>query len=223
VKSRSHIVAALLLALAASSARGQEAAPTLQEDPRAAKFKDVERGFFVGFDLGYLSFLKTPTADPAAHPYAGTGGGRSNGVGIGLNVGVDIGKRVAISLFAQGANESASVDYGAFSVYAGGLDVRVALWSLADRNGWERFFAYAHARGAYARSWPTGLFGDVDALLSVGAGVEYFTRLRHFSVGAAVDWVTSKEHFSYYASESLLSRLVKSGGFAVYPTVRYTF
>lgn len=210
MKSRRwYIVAALLLTLAAPAAWAQEAAPTLQEDPRAAKFKDVERGFFVGFDVGFVSFLKTPTADVAAHPYAGSGGGASRGVLIGANVGVDIGTLVAVSLFAVGANEKASDDYGAFSLYAGGLDLRVSPWSMKDRNGWKRLFAYAHVRGGYARTWPKGLFGDVETLASGGVGLEYFTRLRHFSVGVALD--------AEYAVKA------KALGFALYPTVRYTF
>jgi hypothetical protein len=211
VKSRRiTIAAALLLALAAGRAgAAEEAAPTLQEDPRAAKFKDVERGFFVGFDAGWLAFFKTPTADEAKHPYAGSDGGLSGGILIGANVGVDLGSRLAISIFAVGANEKADVDYGAFSLYAAGLDVRYAFWSMKDRNGWERLFAYAHARGGYARTWPAGLFGDVETLAAGGVGIEYFTRLRHFSVGAALDGV--------YA--------LKAGapGWSLYPTVRYTF
>jgi hypothetical protein len=210
VKSNRHIVAfAVLAALAAPAARAQEAAPTLQEDPRAAKFKDVERGFFFGVDAGWLSFFKTPVADRARHPYAGKGGGASGGIVVGLNMGVDLGTRVAIYLFALGANEKASVNYGAFSVYAGGLDLRYAFWSMQDRNGWERLFVYAHARGGYSRTWPTGLFGDIETIAGGGLGVEYFTRLRHFSVGLAAD--------GNYA--------LKAGaiGWALYPTVRYTF
>lgn len=209
MKSRSKMVAAILLALTASAARAQDAAPRLQEDPRAAKFRDVERGFFVGFEAGWLSLMKTPTADAVAHPYAGAGGGRSGGLNVGLNVGVDVGSRVAVSLFAVGANERASVDYGAFGLYAGGLDVRVAFWSMKDRNGWERFFTYAHARGGYALTRPKGLFGDVETLGAAGVGVEYYTRLRHFSVGMAAD--------AEYAAKA------KAFGYAVYPTVRYTF
>lgn len=209
MKSRPEIVAAMLLVLAAPAARAQEAAPRLQEDPRAAKFRDVERGFFVGFDAGWLSFLDTPTADPAKHPYAGDGGGVSGGLLVGANVGVDLGSRLAVSLFAVGANQSADVDYGAFSLYAGGLDVRYSFLATRDRNGWERFFVYAHARGGYARTWPEGLFGDVETVVSGGVGLEYFTRLRHFSVGLALDGV--------YATKA------GAFGLSAYPTVRYTF
>jgi len=210
VKSRRIIVAvAVLLALAAPASRAEEAAPILQEDPRAARFRDVERGFFVGFDAGWLSLFKTPTADPSRHPYAGADGGLSSGILVGVNAGVDLGTRVAVSVFAVGANEKADVDYGAFSLYAAGLDLRVAFWSMKDRNGWERLFAYAHARGGYARTWPVGLFGDVENLASGGVGIEYFTRLRHFSVGMALDGI--------YALKA------GAAGWSLYPTVRYTF
>jgi hypothetical protein len=210
VKSRSIIVAvAAVLALGAQAARAQEAAPTLQEDPRAAKFKDVERGFFVGFDAGWLGLFKTPTADPLKHPYAGAGGGSSGGLVVGLNAGMDLGSFLALSVFAVSANESASVDYGAFSLSAAGVDVRVSPLAFKDRNGWERLFVYVHARGGYARTRPVGLFGDVETLAAVGPGLEYFTRLRHFSVGMALDGV--------YAMKA------KSFGLSVYPTVRYTF
>jgi hypothetical protein len=66
-----------------------------------------------------------------------------------------------------------------------------------------------HGRGGYAKSYPTGLFGDDDLVVQGGLGVEYFTHLRHFSVGAAADYV--------YATKAA------TGGIAVYPTVRYTF
>lgn len=209
MKSRWKIVAALLLAGASPVGRAQEAAPRLQEDPRAARYGDVERGLFVGFDLGVLGFFETPTADRASRPYAGAGGGFASGAVVGLNVGYDLGSRLAVSLFAAGANENASVNYGAFSLYAGGLDVRYAFLAVPDRNGWDRLFAYAHVRGGVARTWPEGLFGSSERLLQGGVGVEYYTRLRHFSVGVAADAV--------YALEA------KAKGFAVYPTVRYTF
>ncbi len=46
------LLASLALLLPAL-ALAQDAAPQLQEDPRAAKFKDVERGFFIGFEAGW--------------------------------------------------------------------------------------------------------------------------------------------------------------------------
>lgn len=202
-------ILALLVSALASAAAAQDAAPQLQEDPRAARFADVERGLFVGFEAGYLGLLDTPTADRAKFPVPGESGGAAGGLHVGVTLGYDLGSRVAIALFAQGGNEKASNDYGAFSLFAGGVDLRLALLGARDRNDFERFFVYVHARGGVGRTYPVGLFGDDEVLVQGGPGVEYFTRLRHFSLGLAADYV----------------RAVRAGvnGFAVYPTVRYTF
>lgn len=204
---RAALLAALLLAPALAS--GQEAAPRLEEDPRAAKFRDVERGFFVGFEAGWLGLFDTPTSDPEKFPLAGESGGTAGGLVVGGLGGVDLGTRVSVALFVQGGNARASVNYGAFSLFAGGVDLKVALLGKRDRNDWERLFVYVHARGGWARTYPQGLFGTDDVLVSAGPGVEYFTRLRHFSIGLAADVV--------YATKAA------AAGFAVYPTVRYTF
>lgn len=203
--TRSLALALLVPALAAA----QEAAPRLEEDPRAAKFKDVERGLFVGFEVGYLGMLETPTADPERFPLAGADGGRAGGILVGALAGVDIGRYLSVALFAQGGNARARQEYGAFSLYAGGLDLKVALFGHKDVNDWERLYVYLHGRGGYARTYPEGLFGTSDLVVAGGPGVEYFTRLRHFSVGLGADFV--------YATKA------KAAGFAVYPTVRYTF
>jgi hypothetical protein len=209
---RNLVAPALALALAAllpAAALAQDAAPELQTDPRAAKFRDVERGFFVGFEAGWLSLLDTPTKNRADFPYAGKTGGRAGGVLVTASLGFDLGNRLSLSLFGIGTNQKASVDYGAFSLFGGGADVRWAFYGSKDPNDYERFFAFVHARGGYVLATPEGLFGDSELLFAGGPGVEYYTRLRHFSVGVVTDVV-------YAANAGTL-------GFAVYPTVRYTF
>ncbi|BDG04935.1 adventurous gliding motility protein CglE [Anaeromyxobacter oryzae] len=203
-----RILAALALAVPLL-AGAQDAAPTLQQDPRAPRFGDVERGFFIGFEAGYLGMLDTPVADPAKFPTAGTSGGSAGGLVVGLTMGVDLGSRVSVALFGQGGNEKANANYGAFSLLSTGLDLRVSVIGEKDRNGWDRFFVYLHGRGGYAKSFPTGLFGDTDTVVQGGLGLEYYTQLRHFSVGFAGDYV--------YATKA------KASGVAVYPTIRYTF
>lgn len=208
VPAATRLAAALALLLAALPAAAQEAGPDTLADPRAAKYRDVERGVFVGMEAGGLFFFKTPAPDPARFAFAREGGA-SKGVVVGVGAGVDLGPRLAISAFALGTSQRASLDYGAFDVMAAGLDLRVALWKRADRNGWDRLFVYGHARGAYALTHPTGLFGDSDVLVGAGVGVEYFTQLRHFSVGLQLDGL--------YAVQA------GAPGLSLSPVVRYTF
>jgi len=203
---------ALLAVLAVALPRGalaQDAAGELPTDPRAAKFKDVERGFFVGFEAGYLDLFRTPTQNRAAFPYAGASGGAASGLLVTVLIGVDLGDRLSLSLVGLGANQSASLNYGSFALFGGGLDLHYAYFATRDTNDDERFFAFVHGRMAYAASAPAGLFGDREVIAAAGPGVEYFTRLRHFSVGLAGDLV--------YAAPA------HTAGFAIYPTIRYTF
>jgi hypothetical protein len=202
---RTLALALLLPALAL----GQDAAPRLEDDPRAARFRDVERGFFIGFEVGYLGLVDTPTADREKFPLAGDSGGSAFGMLVGALAGVDLGNRVSVALFLQGGNPRANPDYGAFSVYAAGLDLKVAVLGRKDRNDWERLYVYAHARGGYAKTYPEGLFGTDDVVVAAGPGVEYYTRLRHFSIALGADAV-------YATTAGAL-------GFAIYPTLRYPF
>ena len=199
----------VLAAVLAGTARAQEAAPPLQEDPRAPRFAEVERGFFTGFEAGWLHLFDSPTADRARYPFAGEGGGAAGGFMMGAHVGLEVTDRVAVALFASGANPQASASYGAFNLVAMGLDLRLSLLGRRDRNGVERFHAYVHGRGGWLVTRPSGLFGTSDVLVSGGPGIEYFTRLRHFSVGLATD-------LAYVVDASTL-------GVALLPTVRYTF
>ncbi len=205
----SRLAVALGAALLASAAGAQEAAPALPEDPRAPRFREIERGFFTGLEAGWMGFFETPTAEPARYPAAGKGGGFSSGMHLALSVGGDLGERVSVAILLLGVNQAASVSYGAFSLVGGGADVRVHLTGFPDSQQVRRTFLYAHARGAWFQSEPRGLFGRTDVLLGGGLGLEYFTRLRHFSVGLAVDGI--------YALQA------KSAGIAVAPTLRYTF
>jgi hypothetical protein len=203
------LLLAATLAVAAPAARGQEAVPPAIEDPRAPKFADVEHGLFVSFETGLLGFTKTPTIDRTKFPYAGASGGAARGPVVALSLGLDLGTRASVSLFGLGANQRASPSYGAFDLVGGGLDLRYAFYGQRDRNDWERFQVYAHVRGGLAVSHPRRLFGTTDDLLGGGLGVVYHTQLRHFAVGLQLD--------------GLYALRVKAPGYAVTPTVRYTF
>jgi hypothetical protein len=181
----------------------------MPEDPRAPRFRDVERGFFTGFEVGYLTLFKTPTADRTKFPFAGAEGGRSDGFLVGATLGYDLTSRLALSAVVLGGNSRASISYGAFSVYAFGGDLRVSLLGSRDANEVERLFVYLHGRGGLMLTRPEGLLGTNDVYVAGGPGVEYFTHLRHFSVGLAADVA--------YLTKA------KAAGLAVTPTVRYTF
>ena len=182
-------LAALAVALAApGAALAQEAAPGPGEDPRAPKFADVERGFFIGMEAGWPVLLsETRTKDPVKFPQAAGGGGRALGLAVGLQLGYDVTSRLALSLYADGFFLKADGAYGAFDVMAAGADVRWAFWGRKDRNGWERLLAYVHARGGWVMTHPEGLFGDTDLMFGGGPGIEYFAQLRHFSWWAQLD------------------------------------
>jgi hypothetical protein len=206
---RARLAPLLAAALAlAGPARAQDVAPGAVEDPRAARFADVERGLSIGFEAGGLGLTRTPTSDKAKFPFTGDGG-TSRGVVVALTLGLDLGSRATVSLFGAGTNQRAGASYGAFDLLAAGLDLRWAFLGQKDRNDWERFFVYAHARGGLATSHPRGLFGTSETLLGAGLGVEYYTQLRHFSVGLQLDGL--------YALQA------KAPGYALTPTVRYTF
>lgn len=205
----SSLLAAALAAILPVAAAGQEAAPPMPEDPRAPRYREVERGFHAGFEVGYLTLNKTPTADRNANPSAGDGGGRSNGIVVGTTVGYDVTDWLALSVYGLGSISSASRSYGAFSLFSVGPDLRASFVAWRDAYGTDRLRVYLHARGGPLWTRPSGLLGNSDFYLAGGPGLEYFTHLRHFSIGLAAD-------VGYLLD-------VKSVGIAVVPAVRYTF
>ena len=58
------VLLAALGLVAPRLAAAQDAAPPLEENPKTAHFKDVERGAFVGFQVGYRGSSSTPIQDP---------------------------------------------------------------------------------------------------------------------------------------------------------------
>ncbi len=156
-----------------------------------------------------MGLLKTPTDDPGRYPSAGKGGGFASGLHVAVTVGADLGDRLGASLVLLGINQKAEVSYGSFSLVGAGADVRFALARFPDSQGVARIRIFAHARGAWLITEPHGLFGTTDVLVAAGPGVEYYTRLRHFSVGLAVDGVFALK--------------AKAPGIACVPSLRYTF
>jgi hypothetical protein len=82
----------------------------------------------------------------------------------------------------------------------------VKLAELAEIGTTGSGCTYLHGRGGYAKTFPVGLFGEQDIILSGGLGVEYFTAAT--SIGFAVDGV--------YAAEAAVTESPST------PTIRYT-
>jgi len=174
------MVFAALLPLGALAQEGGQSAPPMPEDPRAPRYREVERGLFTSFEVGWLELFKTPTADRAKFSFAGPAGGNAGGFLVGASLGYDLTRRISLAAYALGGNQRASLSYGAFSVLSAGGDLRVSLFGPRDRYEVERFYVYLHARGGYLLTQPTGLFGSNDVYLGGGPGVEYLTQLRKF-------------------------------------------
>jgi len=200
-------------ALAASSvALGQSpAAP--QSDKPAETFEEVERGLYVGTLAGPFFILNAP-ADPAISPRPFAPGQ----VG-GLEVGYDFGTFASAGLFLLGTANRAGSEYkgynptkgysGDFAALVPGAALRVNVLGLADANQTRRTFLYARAGAGYALFSPRQLLPNPDILVFGGVGVEYYTRLRHFSIGVEI------------AGTFLVSS--QALGFALTPSLRYAF
>ena len=214
---RKLVAACALAALFPAGALAQEAAPQLEENPRAPRYSEVERGLFTTAEVGFLGMTKTPVADRTAHSYACVGvaasaqcsGGFGSGLALSVDLGYDFTSRFSGALFLLQAFEGASQSFGSFQLTAAGAELRWAFAASPDVNGVDRFFPYLRARGGYVWTYPKGLFGTTDELAGGGLGIDYYTRLRHFSVGLAVDGL-------YFLQ-------AKVPAFDVLATLRYTF
>lgn len=199
----------LLVALgAAGSARAQEAAPPIKER-EVTVFNEVERGWYLrgsggGFFLNKLPATQGPT------PF-------STGQMAQVELGVDLGEHLSLGIFVMGTSNRAGSDYvgksggaasGDFSALIPGAVARVSLLGISDANEVKRTWFYARGGVGYARFYPTALLSP-DALVFAGPGIEYFTRIRHFSIGFEVTG-------SYLVNS-------KTFGFALAPNLRYAF
>lgn len=202
------LVAALLLI--PSLAFAQASVGTLK-DRDAVTFDEIERGVYFGLSGGALFFTAPPRAvGPAAK--------LSPGQMAAVEVGIDLGERLSVGAFVMGTANRAGSDYrgssggaasGDYSAIIPGGVAKFRMVGFEDDNQVKRTWIYARGGAGFALFSPRQLLPDPDILVFGGAGVEYYTRLRHFSVGA----------------ELTGSYLVASGtlGFGVTPSIRYAF
>lgn len=179
-------------------------------DRPAETFDEIERGLYFSVQGGPF-FLVNPPAETGPRPF-------SPGQAAMVEVGYDLGELLSVGLFVLGSANRAGSDYignsggaasGDFSALVPGATLRANLVGFADSQEVKRTFFYARAGAGLALFSPKLLLPDSDILVFAGPGVEYYTRLRHFSVGLEVTG----------------SYLVSSGsfGFAVTPNLRYAF
>lgn len=194
-------------------ARAQNA-PARKEaagDRAVETFNEIERGLYFAVQGGPFFIANPPSDAPNPRPF-------SPGQAAHVEVGIDIGERLSLGLFVLGAANRAGSEYigksggaasGDFFTLVPGATLRAHLVGFADGQEVKRTFIYARAGAGLALFSPKLLLPDSDILVFAGPGVEYYTRLRHFSVGLEVTG----------------SYLVSSGsiGFAVSPNLRYAF
>lgn len=183
------------------------------EDRKGPSFNEIERGFFMGASAGFWGTINPPSNVP------GSNRDFSPGQAAQLEIGYDIGERVSPALMLMFTGNRKGSDYfgynaqgtatGDYSMFAPGLTVKVRIVGFDDAQAVKRTWIYGRLGAAVGFYSPPGLSLPLDVLLTGGAGVEYFTRLRHFSI--AVD-----ANFNFLA-------LTSSFGFSVLPSVRYAF
>lgn len=181
------------------------AAPT--KDKEAETYNEIERGVYLGVEGGFNYLLSAPASGPS-----------SFGQMAGVEVGYDIGERLSLGGFVQFSANRAGAEYtgksgglasGDFSALVPGAVVRVNAVGFNDNQDVRRTWIYIRGGAGYVLFSPKQLLPDPDILVFAGPGVEYYTRLRHFSV----------------ALEVTGSYLVTSGslGVQITPNLRYAF
>jgi len=210
--SSRRIVRSALLVVAVSAlplaAQAQEAAPPIKER-EVTQLAEIEHGFYFR-GAGGAFFLNSLPATQGPRPF-------STGQMAQIELGFDLGERLSLGVFVMGTANRAGSDYignsggsasGDVSAIIPGAAARLGLIGLADANDVKRTWFYARGGIGYARFYPSALMSP-DALVFGGPGIEYFTRIRHFSIG-----------FEVTASYLLKS---KTFGFALAPNLRYAF
>lgn len=201
------LFALILLVAGSASAQGQSAAA-------AARYREVERGFWVGTDVGAVIYFQLP----------GEGSSAASGALMGFQVGYDLLPSLQLSAVAWGQAVGADVEYkgvvdpvrdprgarGDFQSLLLGGSLKWSFLRFDDENGIGRTWLYARGGGGSALSRPEGVVAD-GTWASGALGVEYFTRLRHFSVGLETGWL------------GLFTEDGAAHGVSILPRLKYTF
>lgn len=204
------LVAALILVASAAFAQSEGTGASGGDKP-VTSFQEIERGFYIGVGGGPFFIVNPPAAEGTPRPF-------SPGQMAQLEIGVDLGDRLSIGGMVMGSQSRAGSEYvgysggqasGDFSALVLGGVARFNLIGFDDAQQVRRTWLYLRGGAGYTMFAPNNLLDRSDVLVFAGPGVEYYTRLRHFSVGFEVAG----------------TYLMTSGafGFAVMPNLRYAF
>ncbi len=215
----------LIVAIVPSLALAQ--AKELKDKPQPT-FNEIERGFYIGITAGFWSLFNPP----ANKQFTTTRGdvidaskqSFSGGQTAQMEIGVDFSERVSAAIFIQATANKAGSDYtgksqdpvtgaprasGDFTTVIPGALVRIGLIGLTDSQDVKRTWFYLRLGAGYVLYQPKALLPIPDVLVFGGPGVEYFTRLRHFSIGLEANFI--------------FMALTQAFGFTVTPMLRYAF
>lgn len=190
-------------------ATAQTAAAPLRER-EATQLSEVEHGFYFRGSGGAF-FLTSLPATRGPTPF-------SAGQMAQVELGADIGQHFSLGVFVMGTASRAGSDYigqsggtasGDLSAIIPGVAGKISIAGIPDANDVKRTWFYLRGGIGYAKFFPRALIPKGDAFAFAGPGVEYYTRLRHFSVGLDVTG-------SYLLNS-------KTFGFALAPNLRYAF
>jgi hypothetical protein len=189
------------------------------KDKEEIKFNEIERGFTIGTAAGFWALFNSPSYPNGTRPVA-------TGQTIRLDIGLDIGERVVAGIMLQASNNrptsgsgylgtidpSGTMSSGASGDYAQllpGVGVKVNIVGFDDSQDVKRLWVYARVAAAAGLYFPHNLIDKFDVMLQGGAGVEYYTKLRHFAIG--------------FEANVVFMALTTTIGLSVTPTLRYSF
>lgn len=213
-------VLGLCLALVAMLPAGALAQSKVVKDKEQVTFNEIERGFFLGTAAGAYVMFNAPGTTVRPLTYGPT---------TRIDIGGDIGERVVANVFLQASSFRASSAYtgtagsvagtglaksGDFYLLSPGASVRVNLVGFEDSQEVKRLWLFVRAAGGAAFMFPQSLLPDIQLMVQASPGIEYFTRLRHFSLGLEATFAV------------LIPLAGPSGptfGLTVTPTLRYSF
>jgi len=203
-------LAFLMFLIPCSWALAQEAASVRETEK--APLKEIESGAYLRLQGGVWYLLEAPT-------HKGVKGPKSFGHSLQLEVGYEFAERVSLGVMLLGTFNPANSAYrgesvnkeasGGFSSLTPGLSVKVGLVGFKDAHSVRRTWIYIRAAIGASFFFPKVLLPKIDYLANAGIGVEYHTRLRHFSIGLEASGIG----------------LLRTGtfGFAITPSLRYAF